>query len=211
MFSLMLDPKFKTLGLRSFVLCSHLLVVNKERPSLENMIKNLCFSCFLSVTIICILWLNMKGVLLIKGLKRTIVWIFKKMIANTIEPSMKLINRELLIFKRYQVDVKDIKCPLQQWEKHENMFPIVGLCAKQVLRLLESQIDIKKIIFSLIGILFNFRRYHLQSKNLDKLIFVNKNWPYDILRQVIKPLLAWKIQLRLYKFRGRVRKVVRSF
>jgi hypothetical protein len=113
MFSLMLDPKFKTLGLRSFVLCSHLLVVNKERPSLENMIKNLCFSCFLSVTIICILWLNMKGVLLIKGLKRTIVWIFKKMIANTIEPSMKLINRELLIFKRYQVDVKDIKCPLQ--------------------------------------------------------------------------------------------------
>jgi hypothetical protein len=40
MFSLMLDPKFKTLGLRSFALCSHLLVVNKERPSLKNMIKN---------------------------------------------------------------------------------------------------------------------------------------------------------------------------
>jgi hypothetical protein len=36
-----------------------------------------------------------------------------KMIANTIEPSMKLIDRELLIFKRYQVDVKNIKCPLQ--------------------------------------------------------------------------------------------------
>jgi hypothetical protein len=46
MFSLMLDPKFKTLGLRSFVLCSHLLVVNKERPLLKNMIKNLCFLCF---------------------------------------------------------------------------------------------------------------------------------------------------------------------
>jgi hypothetical protein len=38
--------------------------------------------------------------------------IFKK-IANTIGPSMKVINRELLIFKHYQVDVKDIKCPLQ--------------------------------------------------------------------------------------------------
>jgi hypothetical protein len=36
-----------------------------------------------------------------------------KMIADTIEPSIKLINRELLIFKRYQVDVKDIKCPFQ--------------------------------------------------------------------------------------------------
>jgi energy-converting hydrogenase A subunit M len=34
------------------------------------------------------------------------------MITNISEPSMKLINRKLLIFKRYQVDVKDIKCPI---------------------------------------------------------------------------------------------------
>jgi energy-converting hydrogenase A subunit M len=34
------------------------------------------------------------------------------MIANTSEPTTKLVNRELLIFKRYQLDVKDIKCPM---------------------------------------------------------------------------------------------------
>jgi hypothetical protein len=34
------------------------------------------------------------------------------MIVNISEPTTELIKRELLIFKRYQVDVKDIKCPL---------------------------------------------------------------------------------------------------
>jgi len=53
-----------------------------------------------------------------------------EMIANPIEPLMKLINRGLLIFKCYQVDVEDIKCSLQWWEKHENMFLVLGLCAK---------------------------------------------------------------------------------
>jgi hypothetical protein len=33
-----------------------------------------------------------------------------KMTVNTSEPRRELVNRELLIFKHYQVDVKDIKC-----------------------------------------------------------------------------------------------------
>ncbi len=33
-----------------------------------------------------------------------------EMIANTIEPTMELISRELLILKFYQMDVKNIKC-----------------------------------------------------------------------------------------------------
>jgi len=36
-------------------------------------------------------------------------------IASTSEPVKKFVKRELLIFKRYQLDVKDIKCPLQWW------------------------------------------------------------------------------------------------
>jgi hypothetical protein len=56
-------------------------------------------------------------VLLIERLKRIAVWISLKMIANTSEPTMELINKELLIFKRYQVNVEDIKCPPQWWEK----------------------------------------------------------------------------------------------
>jgi hypothetical protein len=53
----------------------------------------------------------------------------------------------------------------------------------------------------LIGILVNFRRCHLQSKKLDKLIFVNKNWPYDSkivykapssLEDLIETLQIWR-------------------
>jgi hypothetical protein len=40
-----------------------------------------------------------------------------EMTTSTSEPLKELVNRELLIFKHYQVDVKDIKCPLQWWEK----------------------------------------------------------------------------------------------
>jgi hypothetical protein len=35
-----------------------------------------------------------------------------EMIVNTSELIKKLVNRELLIFKRFQVDPKEIKCPL---------------------------------------------------------------------------------------------------
>ncbi len=42
-----------------------------------------------------------------------------------------------------------------------------------------SQIETKRI-FSLLGILTNLRRCHLQTENLEKLIFVNKYWPNDL-------------------------------
>jgi hypothetical protein len=45
-----------------------------------------------------------------------------EMIVGTSEPTTKLINRELLIFKHYQVDVKDMKCPLQWWENMKACF-----------------------------------------------------------------------------------------
>jgi hypothetical protein len=41
-----------------------------------------------------------------------------EMIVSTSESTMELVNREFAIFKRYQVNVKNIKCPLQWWEKH---------------------------------------------------------------------------------------------
>jgi len=36
-------------------------------------------------------------------------------ISSTNEPTKKLVKRELLVFRRYQMDVKDIKCPFQWW------------------------------------------------------------------------------------------------
>jgi hypothetical protein len=59
-----------------------------------------------------------------QGVEKDINLDIFEMTTNISEPTMKLINKKvLLIFKCYQVDVKDIKCPLQRWEKHESMSP----------------------------------------------------------------------------------------
>jgi hypothetical protein len=58
------------------------------------------------------------------------------------------------------------------------MFPLVGFCARQILKIVGSQIEIE-IIFSLVGILTSLRRCYLQSIFLNKLIFVGKHWPND--------------------------------
>jgi hypothetical protein len=49
-----------------------------------------------------------------------------QMITRNIEPTKDLVKSELLVFQHYQVDVKEIKCPLRWWEKHEAMFPTFG-------------------------------------------------------------------------------------
>jgi hypothetical protein len=56
------------------------------------------------------------------------------------------------------------------------MFPIIGFCARKILRIVGFQIEIKRI-FSLVRILTSFNRCRLQLENLDKLIFVSKTWP----------------------------------
>jgi hypothetical protein len=40
-----------------------------------------------------------------------------EMTTNISEQVTKLINKEFLIFKHYYVNVKNIKCPFQWWEK----------------------------------------------------------------------------------------------
>jgi hypothetical protein len=84
------------------------------------------------------------------------------------------VKKELLVFWHYLVDVKEIKCPFQWWEKHENMFPTIKFHICQILGIVGSQIETERI-FSLVGILINLRRCCLQSKNLEKLNFMNKN------------------------------------
>jgi hypothetical protein len=51
--------------------------------------------------------------------------------------------------------------------------------ARQILNIVESQIEPKRLL-SLVDILTNLKRCHLQTDNLKKLIFVNKNWPNDL-------------------------------
>jgi hypothetical protein len=117
-------------------------------------------------------WLNTKGGVVNQRVEEDMSLDIFEMIASTSEPLMELVNKELLIFRCYQVDVINIKCPLQWWEKHENMFPTSGFCARQILEIVGSQIEIERI-FSLVEILINLKRCHLQLENLNKLIFVS--------------------------------------
>jgi hypothetical protein len=98
---------------------------------------------------------------------------------GTSELSKEVVNKELLMFRRFQVDVKNIKCPLEWWAKHESLFPIVAFLVHHILSIFGFQIEIENKI-SLDGILTNLRRCHLQSDNLDKIFFVSKNWPSDL-------------------------------
>jgi len=85
----------------------------------------------------------------------------------------------------YSMDIrwmqKYIKCLLEWWRKHETMFSTIGFLVKYILGIVNFQIEIFKF-FSLVKILINLRRCHLQFlKNLEKLIFVNKNWSNDMM------------------------------
>ncbi len=120
-----------TLGSKLFVLCLHLLVMNKVSQLLKNMTKNLYFLCFWNVIIICIHWLKSERGVVDQKVGEDMSLDNFEMTTNISKPIMELVNREFLIFKHYQMDVKDIKCPLQWWEKHENMFPMVCFCARK--------------------------------------------------------------------------------
>jgi hypothetical protein len=74
---------------------------------------------------------------------------------------------------------KTSNCPLQWSEKHESMFPTFCLCVREILGIVGSQIETKRI-FSLVGILINLRRCHYNQMFLDKLIFINKKSPDDL-------------------------------
>jgi hypothetical protein len=57
---------------------------------------------------------------------------------GTSEPTKEVVNKELLMFKRFQMVVKDIKCCLEWWAKHEFLFPIVAFLARQILDIVGS-------------------------------------------------------------------------
>jgi hypothetical protein len=77
--------------------------------------------------------------------------------SETNESTKELVNKELPMLKRYQMDAKDIKCLLEWWGKHESFFPIII----KLLGIVEYQIETKKVC-SLIGILVDWKKCQLQ-------------------------------------------------
>jgi hypothetical protein len=55
------------------------------------------------------------------------------------------------MFKRLQVDVKDIKCPFEWWAKHESLFPTMVVFTNQIFNIMSFQIK-NESFFSLVGI-----------------------------------------------------------
>jgi hypothetical protein len=53
------------------------------------------------------------------------------------------------------VDAKNIKCPLEWWEKQKYVFSTIGFLVKQILKIVGFQIETKKKN-SLVGI-FNYQ------------------------------------------------------
>ncbi len=124
---LMLDLK----NLKVFILCLHLLLVNKGTSLLKKYDTKSLYPCFKQVITICAFWLSPKLILLTKELTNTKTWIFE-MVIITIELAKELVNKELLIFRQYQDDVENIKCHFQWWEKYDSMFFIIEFLASQI-------------------------------------------------------------------------------
>jgi hypothetical protein len=56
----------------------------------------------------------------------------------------ELVNQYLLIFPKYQMDGKKIKCPLEWWRKHEAMVPTIDYWLNKYWGLLVFKLKLKK-------------------------------------------------------------------
>jgi len=105
---------------------------------------------------------------------KKIAWTFLKCLLKQVSQQKEVVNKELHMFIRFQVDVKDIKCPLEWWAKHESLFPTVVIFTCHIFSIIGSQIESENL-FSLVGIFTNLKRCHLQLDNSNKVFFVSKN------------------------------------
>jgi hypothetical protein len=134
MFSLMLNPRFESFHIvSSFIGREQGVVIIEEydKKSLYPMLLK-CHhdlhplvetkSSFASIGVI----------------KDSSLDIYFEQTSNISEPMKELVNRKLFIFRRYQVDVKEIKCVLQWWHKHESMFSTMGFLFWQILSIVGS-------------------------------------------------------------------------
>ncbi len=85
--------------------------MNKVRQLLKNVTKIFIFYAFKCYYHLHPLVESERGVV-DQRVEEDMIFDIFEMTTNTSHPTMELVNRELLIFKHYQVDVKDIKCPL---------------------------------------------------------------------------------------------------
>jgi hypothetical protein len=107
MFSLMLDPRFKTL-----CLVSSFIGLEQSKAIVEAYDKNYLFLMLLKCYYHLHPLVESEKVVVDERVEKDKNLDIFEMTTSTSEPIMELVNRKLLIFKHYPVDVKDIKRPL---------------------------------------------------------------------------------------------------
>ncbi len=150
----MLHPRFKTL-----CLMFSLIICEQGKAIVEECDNFFCFFYFLNVIIICIFWLNLKGVLLIKGLKRTTIWIFLKWQLARVNQQQ---NWSIKSFWFSNIMKWMSKTSSTHFSGGKNMkicFPQLVSMLKEILGIIGSQIETKRIFLWLESLL---RRCHLQ-------------------------------------------------
>ena len=78
----------------------------------------------------------------------------------------------------YRAEHADINVnPLKWWKDHEHRFNFLSPVAKQLMAVMGTSVPSERL-FSAAGNLISAKRSCLSSKNVDMLLFLNKNWPY---------------------------------
>jgi hypothetical protein len=80
---------------------------------------------------------------------------------------------------------------------------------RQILGILASQIEIERI-FSIARALTTFKRCQLQTDNMDKLIFVHKNWPFDPRVGCLKPFDIHCGKSKRKKQKQKIKKIMKK-
>ena len=86
----------------------------------------------------------------------------------------ELVNQEL---EKYDAEPQIRGDPLQWWKSREASMPILAEVARAILCVPGSSVPSERV-FSKSGQLLNKKRASLKSKNVDMLIFLNKNYPF---------------------------------
>jgi hypothetical protein len=101
-----------------------------------------------------------------------------EMTINTIEPTMESVNESFWFSSVIKWMLKTLSVHCSGGKNMKTCFLHLVFVLKKILGIVGYQIELEKI-FSLVGILTNLMRCRLQSNFLNKLIFINKNWPND--------------------------------
>jgi hypothetical protein len=100
-------------NLKTFVYYLHLLVVSIEHFIVEEYDRSIYNLCFWNVIIIYILWKIIMLNLHSTNLMKIVTLIFFTWLLTQFNQWQKLVNKEFLISRRFQVNPKKIKCSLQ--------------------------------------------------------------------------------------------------